>query len=83
MVERQPVELKLNYHVEYLVGLSDSFLAFHSNGVEGREYSKGEITQDLFDPSKVYKVIGNDRFVTPMCLNPNRISQRFYVEVPC
>ncbi|KAF8386552.1 gck-2 [Pristionchus pacificus] len=55
-----PIEFKFGFHIDYLVGLADSLLVFHANGVEGRLYSTGEKTQDLNDTSKIYRVIGND-----------------------
>ncbi|GMT11076.1 hypothetical protein PFISCL1PPCAC_2373, partial [Pristionchus fissidentatus] len=55
-----PTEFKFGFHIDHLVGLADSLLVFHANGVEGRSYSTGEQTQDLNDTSRIYRVIGND-----------------------
>lgn len=29
-----PIEFKFGFHIDYLVGLADSLLVFHANGVE-------------------------------------------------
>ncbi|VDM29649.1 unnamed protein product [Toxocara canis] len=54
---------KFNFRIEYLVSLSDSILAFHSHGVQGRAYVDDTITQDLNDSNNVYQVVGSDKLV--------------------
>lgn len=39
----------------------DSILAFHKNGMQGRSLKNGEITQEIHDPSRVYRLIGSDK----------------------
>lgn len=43
------------------VCLPDSVLAFHKHGVQGRSLKNGEITQEITDPSKTYKLLGSDK----------------------
>lgn len=45
------------------VQLSDSILAFHKYGVQGRSLKNGEITQEIVDKSKTYRLLGSDKYV--------------------
>ncbi|VDK46772.1 unnamed protein product [Anisakis simplex] len=54
---------RFNFRIEYLVTLSDSILAFHSHGVQGRAYVHDTITQDLNDSNNIYQVVGSDKLV--------------------
>ncbi|KAK6755437.1 hypothetical protein RB195_014042 [Necator americanus] len=60
-----------NFHIEYIHTMSDSILAFHSHGVQGRCLSNNTVTQDISDMSKIYRVIGDDRVIAlkshPLC----------------
>lgn len=53
-----------NFHIQYVHCMSDSILAFHSHGVQGRCLSNNTVTQDISDVSRIYRVIGNDRVIT-------------------
>lgn len=44
-----------------LVCLPDSILAFHKHGVQGRSLKNGEITQEITDTSRTYKLLGSDK----------------------
>lgn len=44
-----------------LVCLADSILAFHKHGVQGRSLKNGEITQEITDTSRTYKLLGSDK----------------------
>lgn len=46
-----------------LVCLPDSVLAFHKNGMQGRSLRNGEITQEITDLSRTYKLLGSDKYV--------------------
>ncbi|KAE9552321.1 hypothetical protein FO519_004446 [Halicephalobus sp. NKZ332] len=46
-----------DFHIELAVALSDSVLAFHRNGVQGRSFFNSSVTQDLNDHSKTYEVL--------------------------
>lgn len=45
------------------VCLSDSVLAFHDHGLQGRSFRTNEITQEISDTSRVYRVLGSDETV--------------------
>lgn len=47
----------------FLVCLPDSILAFHKHGVQGRSIKNGEITQEIVDKSKQYRLLGSDKWV--------------------
>lgn len=40
---------------------NDSILAFHSHGMQGRSLRNGAITQEISDPSKVYRLVGSEK----------------------
>lgn len=46
-----------------LVCLHDSVLAFHKHGVQGRSFKNGDITQEITDESRTYKLLGSDKLV--------------------
>lgn len=46
-----------------LVCLPDSILAFHKNGMQGRSLKNGEITQEISDMSRTYRLLGSDKYV--------------------
>lgn len=50
------------YH-NRLVCLSDSVLAFHDHGLQGRSFRTDEIVQEINDPSRLYRVLGNDETI--------------------
>ena len=43
------------------VCLPDSILAFHEHGMQGRSLKDNEVTQEVFDQTRSFRVIGNDR----------------------
>lgn len=45
------------------VCLTDSVLAFHKYGMQGRSLRNGEITQEITDTSRIYELIGSDKYV--------------------
>ena len=45
----------------FAVVLADSVLAFHKHGMQGRSFKTGEITQEICDRSRVFKLLGSDR----------------------
>lgn len=47
----------------FTVRLSDSILAFHRHGVQGRSLRNGEVTQEIIDKSRKYRLLGSDKFV--------------------
>ncbi|XP_055625369.1 mitogen-activated protein kinase kinase kinase kinase 5 isoform X2 [Toxorhynchites rutilus septentrionalis] len=52
--------LEFSYNIDTIVCLTDSVLAFHKNGMQGRSLRNGEITQEITDTSRIYELIGSD-----------------------
>lgn len=48
----------------FSVCLPDSVLAFHKHGMQGRSFKNGEVTQEISDPSRTYRVLGSDKYVS-------------------
>lgn len=48
----------------FLVCLPDSVLAFHKHGMQGRSFKNGEVTQEISDPSRTYRLLGSDKYVS-------------------
>uniref|UniRef100_A0A1B6D1M6 Mitogen-activated protein kinase kinase kinase kinase n=1 Tax=Clastoptera arizonana TaxID=38151 RepID=A0A1B6D1M6_9HEMI len=60
---KQVSELQFDFPIESTVCLPDSVLAFHKHGVQGRSLKNGEITQEITDKSRVYRLLGSDKVV--------------------
>lgn len=60
---KQVSELNFSFRVQSIVCLPDSVLAFHKNGMTGRSLKNGEITQEINDLSRVYRLLGSDKAV--------------------
>ncbi|KAL1123764.1 hypothetical protein AAG570_001537 [Ranatra chinensis] len=60
---KQVSELHFDFQIESIVCLPDSVLAFHKHGVQGRSLKNGEVTQEIVDKSRVYKLLGSDKLV--------------------
>ncbi|XP_076623938.1 MAP4K3-like protein hppy isoform X10 [Colletes latitarsis] len=56
-------ELHFNFHIESIICLPDSVLAFHKHGMQGRSLKNGEVTQEISDPSRTYRLLGSDKVV--------------------
>ncbi|KAL2094576.1 hypothetical protein ACEWY4_009295 [Coilia grayii] len=54
-------ELTFDFTIETLVCLQDSVLAFWRHGLGGRSLCKNEVTQEITDKSRVFKVLGTNR----------------------
>ena len=37
-------------------------LAFHKHGMQGRSFKNNEVVQDILDASRIFKLLGSDRF---------------------
>lgn len=48
----------------FSVCLPDSVLAFHKHGMQGRSFKNGEVTQEISDPSRTYRLLGSDKYVS-------------------
>ncbi|KAK9510510.1 hypothetical protein O3M35_005281 [Rhynocoris fuscipes] len=60
---KQVSELHFDFPIESVVCLPDSVLAFHKHGVQGRSLKNGEVTQEIVDKSRLYKLLGSDKVV--------------------
>jgi hypothetical protein len=60
---KQLPHLNFDFTVESIVCLPDSVLAFHKHGVQGRSFKNGEVTQEIVDQSRVYRLLGSDKVV--------------------
>ncbi|XP_029046322.1 mitogen-activated protein kinase kinase kinase kinase 5 isoform X7 [Osmia bicornis bicornis] len=56
-------ELHFNFQIESIICLPDSVLAFHKHGMQGRNSKNGEVTQEISDPSRTYRLLGSDKVV--------------------
>lgn len=63
MTKQQLQQLTFDFPIESIIRLPDSVLAFHKHGMQGRSLQRGEITQEITDPSRTYKVLGSDKVV--------------------
>ena len=75
--KRQSSELHFDFTISYigirlkkifsevnfnlLVCLADSVLAFHRQGMQGRSFKNNEVTQEICDKSRIFKLVGSDR----------------------
>jgi hypothetical protein len=66
---RQAAELHFDFPVESLgeirglVCLQDSVLAFHKHGMQGRSFKANEVTQEICDKTRTFRLLGSDRVV--------------------
>ncbi|CAM9979828.1 unnamed protein product [Lampetra planeri] len=56
-------EMEFDFNVESIVSLQDSVLAFWRHGMQGRSISTGEVTQEITDRSRIFRVLGTERLV--------------------
>ncbi|MED6235782.1 hypothetical protein ATANTOWER_000287 [Ataeniobius toweri] len=54
-------EIVFDFPIETLVCLQDSVLAFWKHGLKGRSFHSDEITQEITDESRVFRVLGTNR----------------------
>uniref|UniRef100_H3DPT8 Mitogen-activated protein kinase kinase kinase kinase n=1 Tax=Tetraodon nigroviridis TaxID=99883 RepID=H3DPT8_TETNG len=56
-------ELSFDFCIESVVCLQDSVLAFWKHGMQGKSFKSNEVTQEISDPSRVFRLLGSDRVV--------------------
>ncbi|XP_046435084.1 mitogen-activated protein kinase kinase kinase kinase 5 isoform X11 [Neodiprion pinetum] len=61
--KKQISELQFHFQIESIICLPDSVLAFHKHGMQGRSFKNGDITQEIVDPSRTYRLLGSDKVV--------------------
>ncbi|XP_072265273.1 mitogen-activated protein kinase kinase kinase kinase 3 isoform X4 [Pyxicephalus adspersus] len=54
-------ELTFDFQIESIVWLQDSVLAFWNHGMQGRSFRSNEITQEISDNSRIFRLLGSDR----------------------
>ncbi|RWS24679.1 Mitogen-activated protein kinase kinase kinase kinase 5-like protein, partial [Leptotrombidium deliense] len=47
----------------FLVCLTDCVLAFHTHGMQGRNFKNNETVQEITDESRNYRLLGSDSVV--------------------
>lgn len=60
---RQQAELHFDCVVDSLVTLQDSVLAFHKHGMQGRSFKANEVTQEICDKTRIFRLLGSDRVI--------------------
>lgn len=60
---KQAAELHFDSTVQSLVCLQDSVLAFHKHGMQGRSFKANEVTQEICDKSRTFRLLGSDRVI--------------------
>ncbi|XP_060728714.1 mitogen-activated protein kinase kinase kinase kinase 5 [Tachysurus vachellii] len=56
-------ELSFEFYIGSVVCLQDSVLAFWKHGMQGKSFKSNEVTQEICDPSRVFRLLGSDRVV--------------------
>uniref|UniRef100_A0A8C5E103 Mitogen-activated protein kinase kinase kinase kinase n=1 Tax=Gouania willdenowi TaxID=441366 RepID=A0A8C5E103_GOUWI len=56
-------ELSFDFCIASVVCLQDSVLAFWKHGMQGKSFKSNEVTQEISDPSRVFRLLGSDRVV--------------------
>ncbi|XP_067352784.1 mitogen-activated protein kinase kinase kinase kinase 3-like isoform X2 [Channa argus] len=56
-------ELTFNFQIKAIVCLQDSVLAFWRHGMQGRSFRSNEVTQEISDTSRMFRLLGSDRVV--------------------
>ncbi|XP_034471227.1 mitogen-activated protein kinase kinase kinase kinase 2 isoform X3 [Hippoglossus hippoglossus] len=54
-------EMVFDFPIETLVCLQDSVLAFWKHGLKGKSFQSNEVTQEITDESRVFRVLGTSR----------------------
>ncbi|XP_028325304.1 mitogen-activated protein kinase kinase kinase kinase 3-like isoform X3 [Gouania willdenowi] len=66
-------ELTFNFQIEAIVCLQDSVLAFWRHGMQGRSFKTNEITQEISDSTRIFRLLGSDRRAD--CRHPEAVDQ--------
>ncbi|XP_059929213.1 mitogen-activated protein kinase kinase kinase kinase 3-like isoform X10 [Gadus macrocephalus] len=74
-------ELTFNFQIEAIVCLQDSVLAFWRHGMQGRSFKTNEITQEISDSTRIFRLLGSDRSLEWRNPEPGEHSARARVVV--
>ncbi|XP_075987523.1 MAP4K3-like protein hppy isoform X2 [Anticarsia gemmatalis] len=55
--------IQFDFNIDSILCLADSVLAFHRHGVQGRSLRNAEITQEITDHSRSYRLLPHDKMV--------------------
>lgn len=59
-----PSRIQFDFHIDSILCLADSVLAFHRHGVQGRSLrNPTTVTQEITDSSRAYRLLGHDKVV--------------------
>ncbi|XP_052742670.1 mitogen-activated protein kinase kinase kinase kinase 5 isoform X1 [Bicyclus anynana] len=58
-----PSRIQFDFHIDSILCLADSVLAFHRHGVQGRSLRNADVTQEITDHSRTYRLLGHDKVV--------------------
>ncbi|XP_047509023.1 mitogen-activated protein kinase kinase kinase kinase 5 isoform X2 [Pieris napi] len=58
-----PQRLQFDFQIDSILCLADSVLAFHRNGMQGRSLRNADVTQEIVDHSRAYRLVGHDKVV--------------------
>ncbi|BFZ12358.1 hypothetical protein BsWGS_15397 [Bradybaena similaris] len=61
---RHQSQLHFDCLVESLVTLQDSVLAFHKHGMQGRSFKANEVTQEICDKTRIFRLLGSDSSIS-------------------
>uniref|UniRef100_A0A8C4WYS5 Mitogen-activated protein kinase kinase kinase kinase n=1 Tax=Eptatretus burgeri TaxID=7764 RepID=A0A8C4WYS5_EPTBU len=56
-------KLVFDFNIDSIVCLQDSVLAFWKHGMQGRSFRSNEVTQEISDESRVFRLLGAERVV--------------------
>lgn len=59
----QSTKMTFDFIIQELVVLRDGVLAFHKHGMQGRSFLSDQVTQDIFEPTKIFRLVGRDRVI--------------------
>ncbi|PZC72509.1 hypothetical protein B5X24_HaOG211077 [Helicoverpa armigera] len=55
--------IQFDFNIDSILCLADSVLAFHRHGVQGRSLRNAEVTQEITDASRAYRLLPHDKVV--------------------
>ncbi|XP_049882060.1 mitogen-activated protein kinase kinase kinase kinase 5 isoform X2 [Pectinophora gossypiella] len=55
--------IEFDFNIDSILCLQDSVLAFHRHGVQGRSLRSADVTQEITDNSRVYRLLPHDKVV--------------------